>query len=92
MLQIYTPTLLVVVVSWTSFWISAQESVARLLIGLLVVPTMTTQSTGVNSTLPKVSYVKAIDTWLLVCLIFVLAALLEFVVVSMFTSTQRKVS
>ena len=43
---------------------------------------MTTISTGVRSSLPRISYVKAIDIYLLTCFIFVFAALLEYAAVN----------
>ena len=43
---------------------------------------MTTISTGVRSSLPRISYVKAIDIYLVMCFIFVFAALLEYAVVN----------
>ena len=43
---------------------------------------MTTQSSGARSQLPRVSYVKAIDIWTSVCLLFVFVSLLEFAVVN----------
>jgi hypothetical protein len=59
-------------------------------IGLLTVLTMTTQSTGASSSLPKVSYVKAIDIWFSMCLIFVFTGLLEFAVVNVVSRKQAK--
>ncbi|CAF4792057.1 unnamed protein product, partial [Rotaria magnacalcarata] len=44
--------------------------------------TMTTISTGVRSSLPRISYVKAIDIYLLMCFVFVFAALLEYAAVN----------
>ncbi|XP_033112950.1 glycine receptor subunit alpha-2-like [Anneissia japonica] len=81
-IQIYLPTTLIVVISWLAFWISPDCSPARVALGITTVLTMTTQSAGANSSLPKVSYIKAIDVWMSVCLIFVISAMLEFACVS----------
>ena len=43
---------------------------------------MTTISTGMRSSLPRISYVKAIDIYLVVCFVFVFTALLEYAVVN----------
>ena len=64
--QVYVPSCLIVTLSWVSFWIDLEAIPARVSLGLLTVLTMTTQSTGEKSTLPKVSYVKAIDVWMAV--------------------------
>ena len=82
LIQIYVPSMLIVILSWVSFWINVDASPARVSIGLLTVLTTTTQSTGINSALPKVSYIKAIDVWMSVCLVFVFTALLEYAVVN----------
>ena len=55
---------------------------ARISLGVTCILTMTTQSSGIRQTLPPVSYVKAIDVWMLVCLMFVFGALLEFAFVT----------
>ncbi|XP_065108508.1 glycine receptor subunit alpha-2 isoform X2 [Paramisgurnus dabryanus] len=62
---------------------------ARVALGITTVLTMTTQSSGSRASLPKVSYVKAIDIWMAVCLLFVFAALLEYAGVN-FVSRQQK--
>lgn len=53
-----------------------------LLSGITTVLTMTTISTGVRSSLPRISYVKAIDIYLVMCFVFVFAALLEYAAVN----------
>jgi len=81
-IQVYVPTMLIVVISWVSFWIDAQSSPARVTIGLLTVLTTTTTSNGARASLPRVSYIKAIDVWLIVCLVFVFTSLIEYAVVN----------
>lgn len=55
---------------------------ARVALGITTVLTMTTISTGVRSSLPRISYVKAIDIYLVMCFVFVFAALLEYAAVN----------
>ena len=68
LIQVYVPSVLIVILSWVSFWINVDASPARVSIGLLTVLTMTTMSGGARATLPRVSYIKAIDVWMIVCL------------------------
>jgi len=46
------------------------------------------QSTGINAALPRVSYVKAVDVWMSVCLVLVFAGLIEYATVNVL-SRQR---
>ncbi|KAK2181597.1 hypothetical protein NP493_390g02000 [Ridgeia piscesae] len=90
MIQLYIPSVLIVILSWVAFWISVDAIPARVTIGLLTVLTMTTQSTGARTSLPRVSYIKAIDVWMSTCLLFVFASLLEFAVVNVFSRKEVK--
>uniref|UniRef100_A0A1I8F1H2 Neur_chan_LBD domain-containing protein n=1 Tax=Macrostomum lignano TaxID=282301 RepID=A0A1I8F1H2_9PLAT len=68
LIQIYIPTMLIVILSWFAFWLNIDAVPAR--------------ASGSKSSLPKVSYIKAIDVWMSACLGFVFASLLEFAVVN----------
>jgi len=59
LMQYYITSLLFVVLSWVSFWISVDAVVARVNIGLTVVLALTMLVTASKSQLPRVSYVKA---------------------------------
>ncbi|XP_021954165.2 gamma-aminobutyric acid receptor subunit beta-like isoform X1 [Folsomia candida] len=80
--QTYLPSILIVMLSWVSFWINHESPPARVALGITTVLTMTTISTGVRSSLPRISYVKAIDIYLVMCFVFVFAALLEYAAVN----------
>nr|AWJ68189.1 putative GABA receptor 7 [Hirudo verbana] len=81
-IQVFFPTFLIVILSWVSFWISVDAVPARVSLGLLTVLTMTNLSIGINSNLPRVSYIKAIDIWMSACLLFVFSALCEYAFVN----------
>lgn len=81
-IQMYIPSLLIVMLSWLSFWLNVNSVPGRVSLGVLSVLTISTQSSAVNASLPRVSYTKAIDIWMITCLVFVFAALIEFAVVN----------
>ncbi|UMM21454.1 hypothetical protein L5515_003132 [Caenorhabditis briggsae] len=80
--QTYLPCVLIVMLSWVSFWINHEATSARVALGITTVLTMTTISTGVRQSLPRISYVKSIDIYLVMCFVFVFAALLEYAAVN----------
>ena len=85
LIQTYIPSILIVILSWVSFWINPESTPARVSLGLLTVLSMSTHSAGARATLPKVSYIKAIDVWMSVCQIFVFSSLIEFAFVNVYS-------
>lgn len=90
LMQYYITSALFVVLSWVSFWISVDAVVARVIIGLVTVLTLTMQSTASRDQLPRVSYVKAIDIWMSTCLVFAFASLIEFAVVNVWSRRDAR--
>nr|XP_034303129.1 glycine receptor subunit alpha-3 [Crassostrea gigas]XP_034303130.1 glycine receptor subunit alpha-3 [Crassostrea gigas] len=88
--QIFIPSILIVMLSWVSFWVDIDATPARVSLGVLTVLTMTTQSSGARSALPRVSYIKAIDVWMAVCLTFVFMSLLEFAYINVVSRRNSK--
>ncbi|XP_063844113.1 glycine receptor subunit alpha-3-like isoform X6 [Scylla paramamosain] len=81
-LQTYIPTILIVVISWVSFWLDPNAVPGRVSLGVTTLLTLTTLASGIRAQLPPVSYVKAIDVWIGMCMIMVFGALLEFTFVN----------
>ncbi|KAI8499709.1 hypothetical protein Bbelb_227600 [Branchiostoma belcheri] len=94
--QTYLPATLLVVLSWVSFWINSEAVPARVALGITTVLTMTTLISGARATMPKISYIKAIDVYLITCFLFTFAALVEYAAVNFRSSrakaTRRKMS
>uniref|UniRef100_A0A6Q2X6R6 Glycine receptor subunit beta n=1 Tax=Esox lucius TaxID=8010 RepID=A0A6Q2X6R6_ESOLU len=91
MMGVYAPTLLIVVLSWLSFWINPDASAARVPLGILSVLSLSSESMSLASELPKVSYVKAIDIWLIACLLFGFASLVEYAVVQVMLNSPKRI-
>ena len=64
--------------SWLSFWVKVEDAGARLTLTIANFLTIMSVSQQFTSSLPKVSYVMAIDVWMIVCNIFVFATILEY--------------
>ncbi|RUS69232.1 hypothetical protein EGW08_023007, partial [Elysia chlorotica] len=88
-IQVYVPSVLIVILSWVSFWLDVGAIPARISLGVLTVLTMTTQTTGARASLPRVSYIKAIDVWMATCLFFVFASLLEFAYINVLARRRK---
>jgi hypothetical protein len=86
----YLPSLLVVILSWVSFWIDLDAVPARISLGILTILTISTQSGAVNRNMPSVSLTKAIDVWMASCLVFVFAAFIEYSVVNVLARKHRR--
>ena len=80
-IQDFIPTLLIVMLSWVGFWIDDHCVPARVSLGITTVLSITTLFFGIQATLPKVGYVKAIDYYLLGSFFFVFGALIEFAII-----------
>ncbi|XP_044524579.1 gamma-aminobutyric acid receptor subunit delta [Gracilinanus agilis] len=77
-IQSYMPSILLVAMSWVSFWISQSAVPARVSLGITTVLTMTTLMVSARSSLPRASAIKALDVYFWICYVFVFAALVEY--------------
>ena len=58
LVQSYIPTILIVMISWVSFWMDVDSVPGRVTLGITTLLTMTTKSSGIQAEVPQVSYVK----------------------------------
>ncbi|CAD5234078.1 unnamed protein product [Bursaphelenchus xylophilus] len=79
-IQTYVPTALIVVISWFNFWLDIDSAPARVSLSITTLLTIATQANAVKLALPEVSYMKAIDFWLGMCMTFVFGVMIEFTI------------
>ncbi|XP_055304558.1 gamma-aminobutyric acid receptor subunit alpha-1 isoform X2 [Sitodiplosis mosellana] len=85
LIQVYVPCILIVVLSWVSFWIHREATSDRVGLGITTVLTLSTISLDSRTDLPKVRYATALDWFLLMSFFYCIATLLEFAGVHFFT-------
>ncbi|KXJ27201.1 Gamma-aminobutyric acid receptor alpha-like [Exaiptasia diaphana] len=81
--KVYIPAILIVMLSWLSFYVDRRSAPARVSLGITTVLTMTTLLIGIGQgSLPVVAYVKALDWYLFVSYFMVFAAFAEYAVIN----------
>lgn len=77
------------VLAWVSFWVDREQTAARIAMGITTVLTMATLIGSARTSLPKVSYVKSLEWFLIMCFLFVFSAILEYAFVSYLVFRNR---
>ncbi|XP_011871442.1 PREDICTED: glycine receptor subunit alphaZ1 isoform X2 [Vollenhovia emeryi] len=90
LIQTFAPSTLVVMLSWFSFWLGLDAIPGRVALLVTSMLTLVTMFTGLKSDIPPVAYIKALDVWMAGCMMFVFAALGEFVVVKVLDLPRDK--
>lgn len=89
MTEVFIPDILVVVMSWVSFWLHPDAVPGRVSLGAVTVLTISSQGSASRRHAPKVSYIKAVDIWTLTHILFVFAAMVEFSIVNVLVRRKR---
>ncbi|CAD5225083.1 unnamed protein product [Bursaphelenchus okinawaensis] len=87
-LQAYVPTYLTIIVSWVSFCMEPKALPARTTVGVSSLLAITMMFGNILKNLPRVSYVKAMDVWMLGCISFVFGTMVELAFVCYITRCQ----
>ncbi|KAI6239199.1 hypothetical protein M3Y99_00593800 [Aphelenchoides fujianensis] len=80
-LQAYMPVYLTIFISWISFSLGSRAIPARTMLGVNALLAIIFQFGNIMRNLPKVSYVKGIDVWMLGGMFFIFLSLLELAVI-----------
>ncbi|KAK3739846.1 hypothetical protein QZH41_009090 [Actinostola sp. cb2023] len=77
----YMPAIVLVILSWCTFWIHRNAVPARVTLSITTILTTILLTGTVNASMPKVSYSKAIDYFMMTSLGFIFMSLLEYILV-----------
>lgn len=87
----YLPSFLIIIISFTTFWLGLDSTSERVTIGITSVLALVTQFAEIRKTLPPVKYVSAVDVWMLMCMVFLAAQLIQTTVVHyMYEKRKRR--
>nr|XP_042904151.1 glycine receptor subunit alpha-2 [Parasteatoda tepidariorum] len=75
-INVYIPTILIVIMSMLTFWIPPEAVPARVTLGVTSLLTIITKQ--YQASMPNVSYIVALNVWLSSCIAFVFFSLLEY--------------
>ena len=90
LIQCYIPTVMLVCLSWIIFFMHPNDVADRLAIGITILLTMVFFIGYINSSLPALSYVKAVDEYLFCSLLFICLTVLEGIIVYALYKKQKR--
>ncbi|XP_075156700.1 pH-sensitive chloride channel 2 [Haematobia irritans] len=91
LMDYFLPSMLIVGISWVSFWLRADQAPPRIMLGTSTMLTFITLASAQGKTLPKVSYIKVSEVWFLGCTLFIFGSLLEFAFVNSIIRRRKNV-
>ena len=93
-IQVYGPCILLVVISWVSFWLNREATSDRISLGITTVLTMTFLGLEARKDLPKVPYPTALDYFVFISFTYIFSTVVQvclFVnVVGRYTNSEIK--
>jgi Neurotransmitter-gated ion-channel ligand binding domain/Neurotransmitter-gated ion-channel transmembrane region len=87
--KIFLPLLLMVMLSWTVYWIDTRDLNSQVTISITTILTVIAFAFSISVSLPKVPYLTFIDAFFLDCLVFVFFTAIEMTTVHVSGRTRR---
>uniref|UniRef100_T1JD89 CCR4-NOT transcription complex subunit 9 n=1 Tax=Strigamia maritima TaxID=126957 RepID=T1JD89_STRMM len=89
-LIIFLPSILIVMLSWISFWLDVDLAAPRVALGQTSLLSLAAQFNSVQNGLPPVSTVKALDVWMFACIFMAFSSILEYAIAYNFKKHQHQ--
>ena len=88
--KIFLPLMLMVILSWTVYWIDPRDLSSQVQISITTILTVIAFAFSISLSLPKVPYLTYIDAFFLCCLVFVFFTAIEMTTVHVSSRTRRR--
>ena len=88
-IQVYAPDIFIVMLSWIVFWMDKDDMGNRMALGITTILTIMFLLGATNGSMPKVSYAKALDWYLLISFVFVFLSLVECMIVFLISPKKK---
>ncbi len=88
--KVFLPLLLMVMLSWTVFWIEISDLQNQIQISVITLLSVIAFSLAISSSLPKIPYLTFADAFFLTCYILVFIAILEVMTVHVMHRTRGR--
>lgn len=79
--QHFIPSAFLVFLSWLSFWVDRHAVPARISLVITCILSTMFLFESINSSLPRISYLKAVDYYLITSFVFIVSCMVEYVCV-----------
>lgn len=89
--NVYLPSTLFVISSWSSFWIHIPAAPARVALVLTTMLTHVTSTKAVLDQIPRTKFVSSLDIWIIMCTMFIFAAIIEYATVNYFYTKPARI-
>ncbi len=88
--KVFLPLLLMVILSWSVFWIEARDLSNQVQIAVTTILTVIAFAFAISATMPRVPYLTYIDAFFLTCYVFVFISIVELMAVHLAHRRERE--
>jgi len=88
LINVYIPYIMMCIAAWLGTFLDKRAVTGRVLVAIVSLYVMCSQTSELKESLPTTAYTKSIDCWTGICITFVFATFLEFIVIDHLSKSE----